>query len=277
VTLNPIAWCAWGLAALGAAFIDRNPYIQLLLLMVFLNVWFPYRRGESRFWKVGAILAIAPVLFSVALSRFGRTVLFRLPDLPVIGGQWSLEAVVFGASTGIALLLVVTVFGVLQSTVRSMDVVSLLPAPLYRAGSVFALAVAFAPQTIASLRAINEARLVRGQPSGWRGAPSLLVPLLLTSMERALQYGESLDARGFGSRRRSRYRLPEWRAADYLVLTFSAASLVMLLLQPVVGYNPYAGLIPSVPSPAALGAVLALVMPAIVAATSRRSGAADLA
>jgi energy-coupling factor transport system permease protein len=194
----------------------------------------------------------------------------------VIGGQWSLEAVVFGASTGMALLLVVTVFGVLQSTVRSMDVVSLLPAPLYRAGSVFALAVAFAPQTIASLRAINEARLVRGQTSGWRGAPSLLVPLLLTSMERALQYGESLDARGFGSGRRSHYRLPEWRAVDYLVLTFSAASLLMLLLQPLVGYNPYADVIPSVPSPAALGAVLALAMPAIVAATSRRLGAADL-
>ncbi|HSO93609.1 MAG TPA: energy-coupling factor transporter transmembrane component T, partial [Candidatus Dormibacteraeota bacterium] len=188
----------------------------------------------------------------------------------------TLEALLFGASTGLALLLVVVVFGILQSTVRSADLLSLLPRPLSRAGTVFALAMAFAPQTIASLRAISEARQLRGQRSGWRAAHKLLVPLLLTTMERALQYGESLDARGFGNRRRSRYRPLQWHPADYLVMAASCGSLLVVLFQPTVAYNPYLEIAPFFPTAAGLFAMLALSLPAILAGTARRHHATDL-
>jgi len=277
MTLNPVAWCAWALAALAAAFIERNPYLQIVLLMVIVNVWLPYRgRERNSYWKLGALLAIAPVVFSFALSRFGHHTLFRLPDLPIIGGPWTLEALAFGASTGVALLLVVAVFGVLQATVRSADLISLLPRPLYRAGTVFALAVAFAPQSIAALRSISEARRLRGRRSGWRAAPALLVPLLLTSLERALQYGESLDARGYGSRRRSRYRIPSWRPADHLVVAASTLSLVLVMLFPVTGYSPYEEIVPALPTVTNFGAILLLVLPAVLCATRRTRHATDL-
>jgi len=276
VITNPIAWCVWALAALGAAFIDRNPYLQLVLLMVLINVWLPNRSGGVGLWKLGAMLAVAPILFSVALSRFGHTVLLRLPPVPIVGGAWTLEALAFGASTGVALLLVVIVFAILRSAVRSPDLISILPSPLYGAGTALALAVAFAPQAVGSMRAISEARRLRGQRTGWRGAPSLLVPLLLTTMERALQYGESLEARGFGSRRRSRYRPLPWHTADYLVLVTSAISLLTVLHQPAVAYNPYLELAPSIPAAASLAAVLALALPAVVAGIGGRQHAADL-
>jgi energy-coupling factor transport system permease protein len=244
--------------------------------MVLINVWLPHRSGGAGFWKLGGLLAVAPVLFSVALSRFGHTVLLRLPSVPFVGGAWTLEALLFGASTGMALLLVVIVFAILRSAVRSPDLISLLPAPLYGAGTAFALAVAFAPQTVGSMRAISEARRLRGQRSGWRGAPSLLVPLLLTTMERALQYGESLDARGFGSRRRSRYRPRQWHAADYLVVVASAGSLLIVLHQGAIAYNPYLELTPSFPGADSLVAVLALALPAILAGIRWRRHATDL-
>ena len=199
---HPVAWGAWTIAALAAAFIDRNPYVQALLLLAVINVYLPYRGRRQATWKFGLALAIVPILFSAALSRFGRHVLFTLPPIPIIGGRWTLDAVAFGASTGLALLLTVAVFAVLQSTVRSADVLAILPRPLYRAGTTVALALAFAPKTLVAFQSIREARQLRGQRTGWRAAPALLLPLLLTTLERALQYGESLDARGFGSGRR---------------------------------------------------------------------------
>jgi len=265
VIRHPLAWCAWVVASLCAAFIDRNPLLQVLLLLVVINVGLPHRRNPARrHWKVGLALAVVPILFSAALSRFGRHVIFTLPGIPIIGGAWSWEAVVYGASTGVALLLTVAVFATLQASVRSADLLALLPRPLYRAGTVFALSLAFAPKTIASFQALREARRLRGQRAGWRSAPGLVVPLLLTILEQALQHGESLDARGYGSRRRSRYRPLDWSRFDALVLGASLVALIVNLVLSPQPYNPYLDLTPSLPSAISLSGVLLLAAPALM-------------
>jgi len=270
VIRHPVAWGAWTIAALAVAFIDRNPYVQALLLLAVINVYLPYRgRRLAGIWKFGLALAIVPIVFSAALSRFGRHVLFTLPPIPIIGGRWTLDAVAFGASTGLALLLTVAVFATLQSTVRSADVVAVLPRPLYRAGTTVALALAFAPKTLVAFQSIREARQLRGQRAGWRAAPALLLPLLLTTLERALQYGESLDARGFGSGRRSRYRPFHWTAPDLMVVIASLAAIVAIALLPVLPYNPYVDLVPAAPSPDRLLAVGLLAVPAVIASLFR--------
>src|SRR6266581_4230459 len=70
VIRHPVAWGAWTIAALAAAFIDRNPYVQALLLLAVINVYLPYRGRRQATWKFGLALAIVPILFSAALSRF---------------------------------------------------------------------------------------------------------------------------------------------------------------------------------------------------------------
>jgi len=270
VTRHPLAWCGWATASLATAFIERNPFLQVLLLLIVINVVIAYRRGHRvHNWKIGLALAVVPIVFSVALSRFGTHVLFTLPAIPIIGGAWTLDAAVFGASTGAALLLTVAIFAVVQTTVRSADLVATLPRPFYRAGTTVALALAFAPKTVASLQSIREARQLRGQRAGWRSAPQLLLPLLLTTLERALQYGESLDARGFGSRRRSRYRPLPWTIADLAVIGTAVMALAGIVVTPAQTYNPYLGLIPSAPTVNSLLAILLLATPAISASLSR--------
>ncbi|TMC65687.1 MAG: hypothetical protein E6J16_03460 [Chloroflexota bacterium] len=270
VIRHPLTWCAWATAALAAAFIDRNPFLQALLLLIVINVFIAYRGGHQiRNWKIGLALAVVPIVFSLALSRFGTHILFTLPAFPIIGGRWTLDAALFGASTGAALLLTVAIFAVLQITVRSADLVAILPRPFYRAGTTVALALAFAPKTVASLQSIREARQLRGQRAGWRSAPQLLLPLLLTTLERALQYGESLDARGFGSRRRSRYRPLPWTIADLAVIGAALIALAGSVVTPAQTYNPYLGLTPSAPTVNSLLAILLLATPAISAGLSR--------
>ncbi|TMG18779.1 MAG: hypothetical protein E6H98_04215 [Chloroflexi bacterium] len=277
VIRHPLAWCVWGIGGLCAAFIDRNPLLQALLVLVVINVGLPHRRNPAmRHWRIGLALAVVPILFSAALSRFGRHVIFTLPGIPIVGGAWSWEAVAYGASTGVALLLTVAVFATLQASVRSADLVALLPRPLYRAGTVFALSLAFAPKTVASFQALREARRLRGQRAGWRSAPGLVVPLLLTMLEQALQYGESLDARGYGSRRRSRYRPLGWSLMDGLVIGTSVAALVLNLALSPQPYNPYLDLAPSLPSAFSLLGVLLLGAPALTA-VPRMDHAADRA
>ena len=267
---HPLAWCVWATAALAAAFIDRNPYLQALLLLITINVFIPYRAGRRiRMWKIGLVLALVPIIFSVALSRFGTHVLFTLPAIPIIGGHWTLDAALFGASTGAALLLTVAIFVVLQTTVRSADLLAILPRPFYRAGTTFALALAFAPKTAASLQSIRDARRLRGQRAGWRSAPQLLLPLLLTTLERALQYGESLDARGYGSGRRSRYRPVPWSVPDLVVVGAGLAAFTAIVLMPAPPYNPYLGLLPTAPTEDSVLAVLLLAIPAVTASLVR--------
>ena len=267
---HPLAWGAWTTAALATAFIDRNPFLQALLLLVVINVYLPYRgRGRTATWKFGLALALVPIIFSAALSRFGQHVLFTLPPIPIIGGRWTLDAVAFGASTGLALLLTVAVFAVLQTTVRSADFVAILPRPLYRAGTTVALALAFAPKTLAAFQSIREARQLRGERTGWQSTPALLLPLLLTTLERALQYGESLGARGFGSGRRSRYRPFGWTAPDALVVIASLTVLIAIALLPAAPYNPYIQLVPSPPNPNRLLVIGLLAIPALMASLSR--------
>jgi energy-coupling factor transport system permease protein len=266
---HPLAWCAWSVAALAIAFIDRNPFLQGLVLLVILNTWLPYRRSHALHLRVGLVLAATPVLFSIALSRFGEHIIVVLPAVPIVGGPWTWEALVFGASSGLALLLTVGIFGILQSTVRSADLLPLLPRPLYRAGTVFALSLTFAPKTISSFHSIREARQVRGQRTGWRAAPSLVVPLLLTTLEQALQYAESLDARGYGSRRRSRYRPLPWSAGDLIVTAASLAAMGITVAFATAPYNPYGHLAPSLPSSVSVVSVLLLALPAMAAAIPR--------
>jgi hypothetical protein len=95
-------------------------------------------------------------------------------------------------------------------------------------------------------------------------------------MERALQYAESLDARGYGSRSRSRYRVSPWRPADFLVVTASALSVVLLILLPATGYNAYQEIVPALPGINGFATILLLLLPAILVATPRTPHATDL-
>jgi energy-coupling factor transport system permease protein len=263
-TLNPLSWCAWAIAATAVALTARNPFVQLALALVLINVWLPYRsRRRLGALRIGLVLGVTPILFSLAFSRFGNHPIFSFPPVPIVGGPWTWDAFVFGASTGMALLLTIGVFAIVQLTVRSADLLTILPSPLYRAGTVVALALAFAPQTAATMQSIAEARRLRGHRTGWRAAPALVLPLLLTTLERALQYGESLDARGYGARRRSRYQPTRWSLPDAAVVIAAVSTVVLLVIGGTPSYNAYRDLVPALPPVLSLVAAFLLVVPAL--------------
>lgn len=205
-TLHPLAWCAWLAAAALPALSTRNPlYLSLALLaaaVTYLAVGrrSPLAQSWGAFVRFGALLWLLTIPFTMLTARHGTLVLFRLPaSWPIIGGPITGESLLYGLTGGLSLIALLLVFAVFNVAVDQARLLRLTPGFLYQAGVVTAIAVAFVPQMVAAWEAIREAQEVRGhRVRGIRDLLPLLIPLLVTALERAMQLAESMEARGFG-------------------------------------------------------------------------------
>lgn len=205
-TYHPLAWLAWLAAALLPALSSRNPlYLSLTLLAVAVTYLALGRRSAlARNWgafvRFGAWMWLLTIPFTMLTSHYGAIVLLRLPDSwPVVGGAITLEAFLYGLTGGLALIALLLIFATFNVAVDQARLLRMTPGFVYQAGVVAGIAVAFVPQMVASWQAIREAQQVRGhRVRGVRDLLPLLLPLLVTALERAMQLAESMEARGFG-------------------------------------------------------------------------------
>lgn len=203
---HPLAWLAWLAAAALPALSTRNPlYLSLTLLaagVVYaaLGRRSPLARSWGAFVRFGALLWLLTIPFTALTAHYGDIELLRLPaHWPVIGGPITAEAFLYGLTSGLALLSLLMVFAVFNVAVDQARLLRMTPGFLYQAGVVTAIAVAFVPQMVAAWEAIREAQAVRGhRVRGIRDLAPLILPLLVTALERAIQLAESMEARGFG-------------------------------------------------------------------------------
>jgi energy-coupling factor transport system permease protein len=203
---HPVAWLAWLVAAALPALSTRNPlYLCLVLLaagVVFtaLRNRSPAARSWGAFVRFGATLWLFTIPFALLTAHYGRIILFRLPEgWPIIGGPVTGEALIYGFCSGLALVTLLLVFAVFNIAVDQASLLRMTPAFIYQTGVVAAIAVAFVPQMVAAWQDIREAQQVRGHRlGGVRDLLPLVLPLLVTALERATQLAESMEARGFG-------------------------------------------------------------------------------
>lgn len=205
--MHPIAWSLWVLGAAASSLLSRNPLYQALLA---LSAWLVMAtagsgpeqgsgwRGLLRF---GAVVWLVTIPFSALMYHEGRTVLFRLPShWPLVGGNITLEAVLFGASSGLVLWTLLSLFAAYNTAVDASELVRLAPPVFYQASIIISIGLTFVPQMVKSSQEIREAQRVRGHRfRSWRDLTPLVMPLLTTSLERAMMLAESMEARGFGA------------------------------------------------------------------------------
>lgn len=168
-------------------------------------------RGWGTFLLAGLFLALVPLLFQPLLVKAGSTPFLELPALrweipagphPVleIGGRVSLESVVFGASTGLALLVVLLTFAAFSALADPYHLLRGLPPFLHRSAVVVSIAVTFVPQMMVAQREIREAQALRGHRFRRLGdLVPLFVALLGEGLERSMTLAESMESRGFGT------------------------------------------------------------------------------
>ncbi len=216
---HPLVWPVWALAA--ALAVAGNPLHNLLVIAAVgvvvsaCHTDGPLGRSFGLFVRLGGVLiGLRAALSLVAIGGLtqGATPLGRLPALRLpawaggvaLGGPFTLEMLVAGLAGGLRVWALLLVFGGFNAVADQYGLLRRTPRWLFGAGLVVTVALAWVPQMILHWQAVREAQRVRGLRVGWRGAAGQAVPLVIGSLERALQLAEAMDSRGYARTRQGR-------------------------------------------------------------------------
>ena len=214
--LHPAAWWGWATALAVGASRTTNPILLVLIVSVTAFVVAarrpatPWSRSYVVFLRLGlASVAIRVVLFTVLGTVPGEHVLFTLPQIPLpdwlagvrLGGTVTLEGTLAAVYDGLRLAVILVCVGAANTLTSPRRLLKSLPSALQEAGVAVTVALAFAPQAVASAGRLRSARRLRGRPDrGLRSLRGLAVPVLEGALDRSVDLAAAMDARGFGRR-----------------------------------------------------------------------------
>jgi energy-coupling factor transport system permease protein len=203
-----------------------------------------WRRARPHLLAV-LVAGFGATLLTFCRAHVGTTVLFTLPSSwIVLGGPWTVEAIAYGAQSGLVLAAAVLSVAPLSLLLDAAELIDALPRGLDRTGATVASSLNLVPAVARSVRETAEAQRLRGlrtrRVAGWF---EVLLPVILTSIEDSLQLAEAMDARGYGEGRRTHYPAAAGDPRDLLVAAAglgALAAVVILRLAGVIGtWQPY--------------------------------------
>ncbi len=203
-TVHPHVWVWWVAAASLLTMRNHNPMYHLLLLLVAQLVGERCAVVETGWrvpvWRVGVFILFFSTLFNGLLAHVGQTVMVRLPvHWPLVGGDITAESAVYGASNGLMLLTLLLIFTTFNRLMPTAELVRLVPRVLRDVGVVLLIGLTYVPETLQQLRRIQEAQAIRGHRlRGLRDWQPVVIPLLVSGLERAMGLAEAMVARGYG-------------------------------------------------------------------------------
>jgi energy-coupling factor transport system permease protein len=238
--MNARAVAAWSVTCIFIVLSTTNPVYKAAVLaaaLVALAAGVGVRRLRGVLTGVLLIAAFAVVLNFVS-AHLGTTVLFAIPDqIPALGGPYTLEALVFGATGGLTIAAAILAAAPFSLLLASHEVMDALPAALSRTGAAIAASLNLVPSVAASFVQVTEAQRLRGwRPRGPRSWSEIVVPVVLTSVEGSIQLAESMEARGFGSGPRTSVRPARMKRPDWLLVGASGAALAAFLISQAAGW-----------------------------------------
>ena len=207
--MHPAAWIVWATCAGLVAFTTTDPFYLGPVVAV---SWFVCARQRvpgptERSFRVFAIAGLVTMVVRTSLVFLGTV---------------DAGSVAFAALEGARLATLLIVFGTFNAVTDPFGVVRLAPRRFHEPALAAALALSIAPRTIAMVGQVREAQRLRGMHhSAWRALPTLAVPVLETGMDEAVTLAESMDARGHGRGRRTRYRPDRWTGGAVAVVATS--------------------------------------------------------
>ena len=250
------AWLVWALSAALVCATTTNPYYLLLLGAVAGLVYAACHRAEAPYgaWRIFLGFGLVALVL--------RTVL-------VVFSSVTASSVAAAALEGLRLATLLVVFGAFNSVTDSFALLKLAPRRWHEPALAAALALSIAPRMMAAAGQVREAQRLRGiDERRWRALPALAVPILATGMEDAVTLAESMDARGHGRGRRSRYRPQPFGAGAWTTALGATLACITFLVLARAGvgdaaYSPWPLVWPGVSVVMTL-AVASLAVPALV-------------
>ncbi len=270
--MNARALAVWSLSAMTVALSSANPVYRALVVVVALNVLVAHRRPHARLKPILTVVAVAGVIATVltfAVSHTGAHPLFTLPaPVPLFGGAFTLEAFVFGATSGLGIAAAVLAAAPLSLVVEPHELVDALPRVLARSGAAVATAINLLPAIARSATEIGDAQRMRGlRTTRLAGVRDVAVPVVLTAVEDSVRLAEAMEARGYGSGTRTSYAASGWSAGDVAIALMAAGAAAAFIVLRVTGaiadWYPFPVVTVPAVAPLAVAACLLLAAPAL--------------
>jgi energy-coupling factor transport system permease protein len=234
------AFAAWSAAALVVVLTSTNPVYRALVLLIAVNMLVALGRRDAPlrplFVAVGVAVIAAAVLNAV-LSHTGAHVLFTVPDqLPGIGGSVTIESVLYGLDVGLGIAAAVLAIAPLSQVLHAHDLIDAFPSALQRTAALVGAAINLVPAVARNAAGISEAQRMRGSSGArLRDWHAIAAPVVLSALDDSLQLAEAMDARGFGSGRRTRYATARVGLSGAAVIVCALAAAAMVAAARVSG------------------------------------------
>jgi energy-coupling factor transport system permease protein len=238
--VNARAIAAWSAACLVIILSTTNPAYKATVLaaaLAALAAGAGLRRIERLLVAV-LLIGVFAMFLNFVSAHLGTTVLFSLPaSIPAIGGPYTLEALVYGASGGMTIAAAILAAAPFSLLLASNEVMDALPAALSRTGAAIAASLNLVPGVASSFVQVSEAQRLRGwRPRGPRSWAEVVVPVVLTSVEGSIQLAESMEARGFGSGPRTSVSPARLHSTDWFLIAASAFALALFIASRAAGW-----------------------------------------
>lgn len=249
----------WALCGALVTMATTNPFY---LAPLFAAAWVVHaaksRPGpHARSFRVFVLFGLVTIATRTALVVF-------LPEI-------TSGSLVVAALEGLRLAVLLAIFGAFNSVSDPFGVLRLAPRRFHEPALAAALALSLAPRTIEAVGSVREAQRLRGIAiNRLSSLAALTVPVLETGMEEAVTLAESMDARGHGRGRRTRYRPQRWGGSSLATAAAACGALAVLAAHVGPGGGGHSLSVSGFPlewpsvSGWLLGAIALLAVPALV-------------
>ncbi len=235
-SFHPAAVLVYLSVLLVLSLLYENPLylLALLFLLVLLIKGVDGMEAWEGFLKAGVFIMLIIMIINPLVIRAGATIIWRGPAVPLLGKlDISMEALYYGAASSIRLLVIISIFCLYNLMISPDRILNLFSKVAGKSVLVIALSTRMLPAMVRELKRIKEVQQLRGVDFGEGGLwerikkySCLYNVLLLSSLEASLEIAESMQARAYGSGKRSVYRRNLLRPRDILCLGGSLLALL---------------------------------------------------
>lgn len=240
-SLHPFVQFIFYIELLILSMVLFHPFYLLtaLIAMILLNLF--HNQGQKMKNLIGLYLFI--VVFTIILNPLftnkGSTLWFEW-----LGYEVTVESVVYGLTTALSLLTIMTLFLSYQYVLSVNKLLFLFGNVLPKVTLVIMMTVRFVPLLKRRILQISTIQKTRGKyvhkgsvKDRAKNGMKILQILLLWSLEEAMQTGESMKARGYGVGNRSSYYHYKMVGRDWFVLCFMIILSLVCFIGAYFGYG----------------------------------------
>ena len=241
--LHPGCKLMWAFAVLIGSFMINDP---IFLLLLFLST-IPFviigkiTKEWSYFIKIVFFLSFFIIIINLFASQHGTHIFYNLSNIPLIGSlKLTLESLLFSISMSLRLFSTISAFAIVSLTINPDDLLQMFLIFKIPQKTVITTSIStrFIPCFLKDVDTLSDSLKTRGYQINDGGfidrikkRAILIPPLISSSLERAIQSAEAMEARAFGSNgKKSFYKKIKTTFFDKILIIFSASLLFYFLI-----------------------------------------------